>query len=85
MVAGRWVVLAVLNKLAHPDSSRALAELLGEAKLFTDDRLVFYGVLTEQPDEAEMLAQISNPALGFIADYVGDITRAYGAVNTSRG
>jgi len=52
VVAGRWIVLAFLNRLAQPESSRALAELLGEAKLFNDDQLVFYGVLTEPPAEA---------------------------------
>ncbi|MGE3622830.1 MAG: 2OG-Fe(II) oxygenase [Bdellovibrionales bacterium] len=84
VVAGRWVALCFLNTLAQPDSSRALAELLGEAKLFNDDHLVFYGVLTSPPVEAEMLAQVSNPALGFVMDYAGDITRAFGAFGNSR-
>src|SRR5580698_4152550 len=77
VVAGRWVVLAFLNRLAHPDSSRALAELLSEAKLFNDDHMVFYGLVTEQPVEAEQLAQVSHPALGFIKDYSGEISEAY--------
>jgi len=84
VVAGRWVVLCFLNKLAHPDSSRTLAELLSEAKLFNDDHMVFYGVLTEPPAEAHALAQVSHPALGFIADYTGEITHAYGAQGASR-
>ena len=82
VVAGRWVALCFLNKLAQPSSCRALAELLGEAKLFNDDRLVFYGVLTEHPAEAQQLAEVSNPALGFIKDYSGEITRAYGALGS---
>ena len=68
VVAGRWVVLAFLNRLAQVDSTRVLAELLGEAKLFNDDHMVFYGVLTEPPVEAPQLAQVSHPALGFIMD-----------------
>jgi len=84
VVAGRWVVLCFLNALAHPDSSRALAELVGEAKLFEDDHLVFYGIMTETPAEAAQLAQVSHPALGFIVDKGGEITRRYGALGSSR-
>jgi predicted 2-oxoglutarate/Fe(II)-dependent dioxygenase YbiX/peroxiredoxin len=84
VVAGRWVVLGFFNALAHPDSGRTLAELLGEAKLFDDDHLVFYGIVTEPPAEAVQLAQVSHPALGFIVDRTGDITRQYGALGASR-
>ncbi len=48
VVAGRWVALCFLNSLdREAEATRALAELLGEAHLFNDDHLVFYGVLTE--------------------------------------
>src|ERR1700722_2673887 len=84
VVAGRWVALCFFNELADAYTIGALAELFGEAKSFDDDRLVFYGVLTKPPMSASDLAQISNPALGFIMDYTADITRAYGALNSSR-
>jgi predicted 2-oxoglutarate/Fe(II)-dependent dioxygenase YbiX/peroxiredoxin len=84
VVAGRWVALCFLNHLIDPDSGRVLAELLGEAKLFNDDHLVFYGVLTTPPQEAEQLAAVSHPALGFITDYDGAISRMYGALGSSR-
>ncbi len=84
VVAGRWIVLAFLNRLAHPDASRTLAELLGEAQLFKDDHLIFYVVLTEPPAEAELLAQVSHPALGFLMDYAGAISSAYGAYGSPR-
>jgi len=85
VVAGRWVALCFLNVLDRDaEATRALAELLGEARLFDDDHLVFYGVLTEPPQEAAQLAAVSHKALGFIADYTGDISRMFGATNASR-
>ena len=84
VVAGRWVALCFLNELADAFSIGALAELFGEAKLFNDDQLVFYGVLTKPPMSAGDLAQISHPALGFITDYTGEITRDFGALGSSR-
>src|SRR5690349_2661618 len=84
VVAGRWVALCFLNSLNNPDTSKQLAELLSEAGLFTDDHMIFYGVLTEPPIEAQKLADASHKALGFIADYTKDITRLYGAENSSR-
>ncbi len=84
VVAGRWVVLAFLNRLADPESSTALAGLLGEANLFADDHMVFYGVLTEPPAEALQLAEVSHPAMGFILDCTRDISRVYGAAEMPR-
>jgi predicted 2-oxoglutarate/Fe(II)-dependent dioxygenase YbiX/peroxiredoxin len=83
---GRWIVLAFLNSLAEPRANHELAELLGETQLFTEERLVVYGVLTEPPSEeaGAILASISGPALGFIVDYDGAITRAYGALGSPR-
>jgi predicted 2-oxoglutarate/Fe(II)-dependent dioxygenase YbiX/peroxiredoxin len=84
VVAGRWVALCFLNSLTDPHSNRALAELLAEAKLFKDDHLVFYGIVTAPPEEAQRLAQVSHPALGFLMDYTGEISRSYGALHSSR-
>lgn len=85
VVAGRWVALCFLNGLDRDaEATRALAELLGEARLFNDDHLVFYGVTTEQPREAVALAEVSHKALGFITDTDGAITHMYGALNSSR-
>ncbi|MDP9127005.1 MAG: 2OG-Fe(II) oxygenase [Pseudomonadota bacterium] len=85
VVAGRWVALCFLNELdLDAEATRVLAELLGEAKLFNDDHLVFYGVVTEPPQQAAMLSEVSHKALGFIADYTGAITREFGAAQSSR-
>lgn len=84
VLAGRWVVLCFLNELNDPEVVRTLAELLGEAPLFNDDHLVFFGVLTAAPQDAAKLAAVSHKALGFITDYDGRITRMYGAMGMPR-
>ncbi|HTH96125.1 MAG TPA: 2OG-Fe(II) oxygenase [Stellaceae bacterium] len=79
--AGRWVVLSFLRSLADPASATELATLLQHAGLFREEHLVFYAVLTEPP-KPEIMATLANgtgPALNFLADYDGAITRAYGA------
>ncbi len=77
--AGRWIVLAFLGALADSRAAEELSCLIGEARLFDEDRLVVYGVLSEPPPEPQQLQRISNPALGFIADYDGAVARRYGA------
>ena len=67
-------------------ANHELAELLGESGLFDPERLVVYCVLTEPPSTAaaEIIQSISGPALGFIADYDGALSRLYGAHGTPR-
>ena len=79
--AGRWVVLAFLGSLAEPRAARELAEILSEAPLFTEDHVVFYGVLSAPPppEALQRLAAISGPAMVFVADYDGRIGASYGA------
>lgn len=85
VVAGRWIALCFLNAMDRDaEATRVLAELLGEAKSFNDDHLIFYAVLTEQPRDAAALAEVSHKALGFVADYSGDITATFQATNASR-
>ena len=84
--AGRWIVLAFLGDLAEPRAAQEMAELLGEARLFEAERLVVYGVLTAppNPDQLAVLGAISGPALAFVADYDGAVSRRYGALATGR-
>jgi peroxiredoxin len=84
--AGRWIVLAFLNDLDVPRAAHELTELMGEASSFDEDKLVVYGVLTKQPPApiVQALAEASNPALGFLADYDGAVSRAYGAEDSPR-
>jgi predicted 2-oxoglutarate/Fe(II)-dependent dioxygenase YbiX len=45
---------------------------------------VFYGVLTEPPDDPAYYIKLSTPAVSFIADYDGAISRSYGAFDMPR-
>jgi peroxiredoxin len=83
---GRWIVLAFLNDLAQPRAARELAQLMGEAALFDEDKLVVYAVLSAPPPEAvaASLAAASGPALGFFMDYDGALGRSYGAFGSPR-
>ncbi len=84
--AGRWIALSFLGNLSEPRVAQELAELLKHAALFREDHLVFYAVLTAppSPEMTAAIAQGTGPALNFLADYDGAVTRTYGADVTSR-
>lgn len=84
VAAGRWIVLSFLGSPADPRCKQELAALLDATPLFEDDRLVFYGVLTTAPDEPEHYRALGTAAIGFVADYDGEISRQYGAAGTPR-
>jgi predicted 2-oxoglutarate/Fe(II)-dependent dioxygenase YbiX len=77
--AGRWVVLSFLGAPSNPRAWEEFTQLMREAELFAEDHLVVACVLTAPPADIEALAAIGGPALFFIADYDGAITRAFGA------
>jgi peroxiredoxin len=83
---GRWIVLAFLGDLSQPRAAQELSELMGEAALFDEDKLVVYAVLTVPPPApvAAALVEASGPALGFLADYDGAVSRLYGALDAPR-
>src|ERR1700739_4938058 len=82
--AGRWVVLSFLGSAFHSRASEELGKLLGAAELFREDHMILACVLTEPPDNAAQLAEISSDALTFLADYDGAISRSYGALDAPR-
>ena len=84
VAAGRFIVLSFLGSRAQKRAEDELAELLREAQLFDDDRLVFYGVLAAPPADAKPYLSRSTPAVGFIADYDGAISRSFGALDMPR-
>jgi predicted 2-oxoglutarate/Fe(II)-dependent dioxygenase YbiX/peroxiredoxin len=79
VAAGRWIVLSFLGSPANPRAREELAALVRDADQFDPDRLVFYGVLTEAPADPAAYVKLSTPAISFIADYDGAISRRYGA------
>jgi peroxiredoxin len=84
VAAGRWIVLSFLGSPANPRVIEEVAELLRETQLFDENRIVFYGVLTEPPQDPAHYAKLNTPAISFIADYDGTISRSYGAANMPR-
>ncbi len=79
VAAGRWIVLSFLGAPGDPRSAQEADALLREAHRFHEDRLVFCGILAAPPaDPAAYLAR-TTPAISFVADYDGAISRAFGA------
>lgn len=79
VAAGRWIALSFLGSPADARAQEELTALLQDARGFDQDRLVFYGVLTEPPADPAVYAKLSTSAISFIADYDGAISRRYGA------
>ncbi len=84
VAAGRWIVLSFLGSPANPKAKRELNELLRDAPLFDEDRIVFAGVFTAPPVDPAQYATLATPAISFIADYDGAISRSFGAAETPR-
>jgi len=84
VAAGRWIVLSFLGSPANPKLREELAELIRDAHLFDENRIVFYGVLTAPPSDSAHYVALNTPAISFIADYDGAISRAFGAAAMPR-
>src|ERR1700723_3239568 len=84
VAAGRWIVLSFLGSPANPKVKEELAQLLHDAQLFHEDRVVFYGVLTAPPADPSFYIGLNTFAISFIADYDGAITRTFGASDMPR-
>jgi predicted 2-oxoglutarate/Fe(II)-dependent dioxygenase YbiX/peroxiredoxin len=84
VAAGRWIVLSFLGSPSDPRAERELAELLDIFHLFHEDRIVFYGVLTAPPEDPAPYLKLTSPAVSFLADYDGAISRSFGAADLPR-
>ena len=84
VAAGRWIALSFLGSPADPRAERELAEMLEVFRLFHEDRLVFYGVLTALPQNPAPYLKLSTSAMSFLADYDGEISRLFGAATMPR-
>jgi hypothetical protein len=82
--AGRWIVLAFLGSLEHPQAQARLSTLVQQAGLFSEDHILIYAVLSTPPQNALQLLSLSGPVLKFIADYDGAIGAHYGANEAPR-
>jgi predicted 2-oxoglutarate/Fe(II)-dependent dioxygenase YbiX len=84
VAAGRWIVLSFLGSPADPRADKELGEILRDAHLFDEDRIVFCGVLNAPPANPASYLARGMPAISFIADYDGAVSRAYGASEMPR-
>jgi predicted 2-oxoglutarate/Fe(II)-dependent dioxygenase YbiX len=84
VAAGRWIVLSFLGSPENPRAQAELAALLADARLFDEDRIMFYGVLTAPPSDPTPYVSRCTPAISFIADYDGAVSRAFGAATMPR-
>ncbi len=84
VAAGRWVVLSFLGSPDDPKAKEELAKLIHDARLFHEDRIVFYGVFIAPPSDPSYYIALNTFAISFIADYDGAISRAFGATDTPR-
>jgi predicted 2-oxoglutarate/Fe(II)-dependent dioxygenase YbiX len=84
VAAGRWIVLSFLGSPANPRVKKELTEILRDAPLFDEDRVIFAGVLTAQPGDMAQFLKLTTPAISFIADYDGAISRTFGATDMPR-
>jgi len=82
--AGRWVVLAFFGSPADPRAQVELDSLLREADRFGDNHLVVGCIFTEPPENLAGLAEIRSDGLFFLADYDGEISRSFGALEMPR-
>jgi predicted 2-oxoglutarate/Fe(II)-dependent dioxygenase YbiX len=84
VAAGRWIVLSFLGSPENPRAKTELAELLRESRLFEEEHIVFYGVLTAPPSDPTPYVGASTSAIAFIADYDGVVSRCFGATDMPR-
>ncbi len=84
VAAGRWVVLSFLGSPDDPRAKEELAKLIHDARLFHEDRIVFYGVFTAPPSDPSYYVALNTFAISFITDYDGAISRAFGAADRPR-
>lgn len=84
VAAGRFIVLSFLGSPDDPRAQAELAEILRDAHLFNEDRIVFYGLFTSPPVDPASYVARGTSALAFLADYDGAITKNYGAAAMPR-
>ncbi len=84
VAAGRWIVLSFLGSPADPRANRELTELLRDTRAFGEDKVIFCGIFTAPPADPAPYAAMSTPAIAFLADYDGAISRAFGAAEMPR-
>jgi predicted 2-oxoglutarate/Fe(II)-dependent dioxygenase YbiX/peroxiredoxin len=83
VAAGRWIVLAFLGRGDNRGIDDELDELFRTVD-FQEDHVIFCGVLMQPSGALDRFANRTGPAVSFVADHDGAISRAFGAAEASR-
>jgi peroxiredoxin len=84
VAAGRWIVLSFLGSPGNPQAERELTQLLADTQTFAEDKVVFCGIFTAPPADPVPYVAMSGPAISFLADYDGAVSRLFGATQMPR-
>lgn len=84
VAAGRWIVLSFLGSPGNPQAERELTQLLADTQTFDEDKIIFCGILAAPPADPVPYAAMSGPAISFLADYDGAVSRLFGATEMPR-
>ena len=84
VAAGRWIVLSFLGSPQNPQVDRELTQLLADTQAFDEDKIIFCGLFTAPPADPAPYVAMSGPAISFLADYDGSVSRLFGAGHTPR-
>jgi peroxiredoxin len=84
VAAGRWIVLSFLGSPGNPQAERELTQLLADTQTFAEDKVIFCGIFTAPPADPVPYVAMSGPAISFLADYDGAVSRLFGATQMPR-
>lgn len=82
--AGRYVVLSFLGSATRPDAQQVIADVEASRREFDDDRLCFFGVVTDPQDVARGRIRELLPGIRYFQDFSGSISRSYDALPNDR-
>src|SRR6476661_4127825 len=83
VAAGRWIVLAFLDRADSRTMDDELDELFRNAH-FDEDRVIFCGIVRAPQSVLENFAKQTGQAISFVADPDGMISRSFGAADKPR-
>ena len=83
VAAGRWIVLAFLDRADSGTMDDELDELFRNVH-FDEDRVIFCGIVRAPQSVLEKFAKQNGQAISFVADPDGTISRSFGATDKPR-
>ncbi len=72
-------MLSFNGPATEPRAITELQSLINQQRLFSEDKLIAFGILIGSMKDLDPLAPFCSPALSFIADSDGALSRLYGA------